>query len=425
MEEILREVDSLIDLKTVDRDLQVTYEVFSVDPRVTQIDEAIKKLDKNIDDAQSRIDVANENIDRLTNHADRIDYAVAVSCGVLTGLIDVFLVGEFDFVGSREKVGEKFDKLVQKKANALREKEVKQKTEEAIKKAKKAANEKGKVLSGDEIKKIQEKFNKKLEEPLNKEKSIRFLEERFSIPSDSVYEKANVSINKQISNIVEEAKNKGNPLSNEEIKGLKEKLKTKISHDTHHLDDLTHHPSVIGLAASIAQKFGADAIFQNRDGKTIPIKVDKVKTIRHGKETVEIQLVGEDLKSKLVCGVVNWIMHLLSDAAGSSSAVSRGSEGMGLPGPIMSLLKEASMIPGISKSSLPEKLYEVFTKEQDFLGGYKLDLRSELAIGRELGKQAIPVLINTVFIRCFYFIRHFSISYNKFMPIFYHFFHIL
>ncbi len=405
----------VIQLKNEIGDLQVEYEVLSLvdirhmnDPKQFEIMEQIETVDDILAENQKMIDEINADIDRLTNHADGIDYTVAVGCGVLTSLIDVFLVGEFDFSGSREKVGEKFDELVKMKANELREKEVKQKTEEAIEKAKKAAEEKGKNLSDEEIEKIKEKFNKKLQEPLDTEKSIKFLEERFHIPSDSVYEKTNEEINKKIKQIIEDAQNGGNPLSNEEIKELKEKLKTKISHDTHHLDDLTHHPSVLGLAASIAQQFGAKAVFQNRDGKIIKIKVEQVKVVRKGNETIEIRLIGDDLRSKLTCGVVNWVMHLLSDVAGSSSSAAKGNDGMGLPGPILSLLKEISMIPGLNKTNLPQKCYELFTQNQDFLDGYKMDLRSELAIGRELGKQAIPVFINSVFIRCFYFVRHFA-----------------
>lgn len=395
-------------------DLQVQYEVISPFDYVNfnehqqDIAEHIDELDVLLDKNQELIESVNSEIDRLTNHADGIDYTVAVGCGVLTGLIDVFFVGEFDFAGSREKVGEKFDQLVTKKANELREKEVKQKTEEAIEKAKQAAKEKGKILSDEEINKIKENFNKKLEEPLSTEKSIKYLEERFHIPSDSVYEKMNEEINEKIKKIIDDAKNSGNPLSNEEIKQLKEEMKTKISHDSHHLDDLTHHPSILGLAASIAQQFGAKAVFQNRDGKIILIKVEQVKTVRRGKETIEIRLIGDDLRSKLACGTINWIMHLLSDIAGSSSSAKKGNDGMGLPGPILTLLKELSMIPGINKINLSQKCNELFTQNQDFLDGYKMDMRSELAIGVELGKQAIPVFINSVLIRCFYFVRHFA-----------------
>ncbi len=397
----------ILDLKTTNDDFAVEYKVYSFDSRAQKNEDEIKKLDEKTKYNQKHLEGIEDEIDRLTNHSDGIDYTVAVSCGILTGLIDAFFVGEFDLAGSRDKVGEKFDELVKKKANELREKEVQQKAEEAIKKAKEEAKKNGKTFSEEEINKIREKFNKKLQKPLDKEKSIRFLEERFSIPSDSVYEKENEKINETIKKIIAKAEEEGNPLTNDEIKKLKDKLKTKISDASHHLDDLTHHPTIIGWAASMAQQFGAKAVFQNREGKTIPIKVEKVKKVRYGKEIIEIQLIGNDIGSKFACGTVNWIMHLLSDAAGSSGAARRGTEGMGLPGPLVSLLKEVSLLPGLNKTNLPEKLYDLFTKEQDFLNGYKLDLRTELAIGAEIGKQAIIVFINSIFIRCFYFIRRF------------------
>lgn len=400
-----------ISIKIESEDLQVEFgcapiSLATISDKRKFITSRISSLDERTTGLQKRIEEYNVEIERLTDHSDNVDLFVAVSCGVMAGLLDAFWVGEFDFKGSREKVDKKFEEIVKNKANNLREKEVKQKTDEAIEKARQTAKAKGKSLSSEEISKIRAKFNKKLQEPLNKEKSIKFLEERFSIPSDSVYEKANRSINEQIRKIVEEAEKNGTPLSNDEIKSLKRTMKTRISHDSHHLDDLTHHPSILGLTASIAQQFGAKAVFQNREGKTIPIAVETVKTPKRGKEVIEIRLVGEDIRSKLVCGTINWIMHLISDMAGSSAAARKGTTGMGLPGPILSILKEASMIPGLNNTSLPKKLYELFTEEQEFLNGYTLDFRSELAIGVELGKQAIPVFINTVIVRCFYFLRH-------------------
>jgi len=71
---------------------------------------------------------------------------------------------------------------------------------------------------------------------------------------------------------------------------------------------------------------------------------------------------------------------------------------MGIPGPIVSLLKELSIMPGLNKTGLAKKANEIFVKE-------RFDLRSELAVGRELGRQAVPVIMNEVLVRAFYFIR--------------------
>ena len=71
---------------------------------------------------------------------------------------------------------------------------------------------------------------------------------------------------------------------------------------------------------------------------------------------------------------------------------------MGIPGPIVSRLKELSMIPGINKLGLSEKLHEIFVTN-------KFDLRSEMAVGHQLGKQALPVLINEILVRLVFFLN--------------------
>jgi hypothetical protein len=40
----------------------------------------------------------------------------------------------------------------------------------------------------------------------------------------------------------------------------------------------------------------------------------------------------------------------------------------------------------------------------------KFDLRGELGVGIELGRQAIPVVANECIVRCFYFIRRLAIE---------------
>ena len=47
--------------------------------------------------ASRKLDIINTEIDRLTNNSNNFDYAVAIGSGVLTGLIDAFRVGEFNF----------------------------------------------------------------------------------------------------------------------------------------------------------------------------------------------------------------------------------------------------------------------------------------------------------------------------------------
>ena len=361
-------MDSLVNLRSVDEEnFEVEFEAIPLtsilDERKHIIYSEINSIDKHVELLQHKVEEINADIDRLTCHADGFDYMIAVACGVLTGAIDVFLVGEFDFTGSKELIDSKIDKFITDKANNMK---MTAKVEEELKRAKEKGVTGGKL---EEIKRnIEEKYK---QNPMSKSKAIEYLEKKFGIPSDSVW-----------------------------------KGESHITPESHHLDDLAHHPTIVGLAASILTQFTKNAYFQDKEGKNIKIKAQKVKTVKKGKEKVEIILIGSDLKAKLMCGILNWLGHLLSDVAGSSSSARKGNSGMGLPGPIVSTLKELAMLPILKNTSLPMLLYDLFTKDDALFGEFRLDLRSELAFGIE-GKQAIPVFINTIFIRSFYFVRRF------------------
>lgn len=421
----------IVSLKTEQDGLQVEFELVSpisvgttCDERQLEIMEQLDSVEKLMGENQKLIDEYNAEINRLTNQADGLDYTVAVACGVLTGALDVFFVGEFDFEGSWEKINEKFQDIVSKKATQVEEAERDQKIQKAIENAQKKAQEKGGTLSEDKAKEIADNIKKKFDENhdveekikkaiekakeqgekvdessirekvLNNEmaRKIKKLEEAFGIPSDSVWEEAGNGIDAK----------------------------------SHHLDDLAHHPTVIGWAASVLTQFTGNTYFQNKNGENIKFKGNKVrvidninayiqyggtniieKTTKNGgtKKVLEVTLVGDDLKSKLACGTFNWLGHLISDLAGSNGSAKKGNAGMGLPGPLMSTLKEFAMLPLVRKTKLPELLNDLFTKDDALFGKYRVDLRSELALGMEIGKQAIPVFINELLVRSFYFIR--------------------
>ena len=414
-------------------ELQVQYDILSPfdyigkDERKKDINERIDELDIFLEKNRSLVNDVNSEIDRLTNHADGVDYTVAVACGVVAGLVDVFFVGEFDFEGSYEQINKKFDDIVEKKAKQVEEKEKEQRIAKAINDAKEKAAKKGETISDDKIAQIKKSLEnsykdkhdlkKKLEETIkkleekgevvdsqkreelieqikNKDKAdlIKKLEESFGIPSDGVYNVA------------------GNGIDSK----------------SHHLDDLAHHPTIIGWAASILTQFTGNAYFQNKDGINIKYKAKKIKIVENvnayieygdsevievistsgkSRKVLQVTLIGDDLKSKLACGTFNWIGHLLSDIAGSQSSARKGNAGMGLPGPVLSTLKEFAMLPLIKKTPLPQLLNDLFTRDDALFGKYRMDLRSELAIGKELGKQAVPLFLNEIMVRSFYFIR--------------------
>ena len=90
---------ALVNLKNTYDDFSVEFEVLPLVNSETEKDDRRKKISKKrdlIDDQlvenQKSLDELNSNIDKLTNHADEIDYRVAVASGVLSGLIDAFLL---------------------------------------------------------------------------------------------------------------------------------------------------------------------------------------------------------------------------------------------------------------------------------------------------------------------------------------------
>lgn len=398
------------------------------DPKKVEIYHGIDEIDKRLSVISARVDELNSEIDSLTNHADGIDYTVAVASGVITGLIDAFIIGKFDFTGAKESADKRFNDLVKEKALAIENAEKKQKIDKAIKDYKEKATTNGKPISNEEITKIKEKINNSydkkhdLDEKLKK--AIEDAKKRNETIDDAKIQELKERINNsELSKAIAKLENTFGLPSDSVYNG-----QDGISSKSHHLDDLAHHPTIIGWAASIVTQFTGNAYFQNKDGMNITCTANKVrvldnvnayivygntriieKTTKTGKtkQALEVTLIGDDLKSKLACGTFNWLGHLLSDMAGSNSSAKKGNAGMGLPGPILSTLKEFAMLPIIKKTPLPQILNDLFTNDKAIFGNYRLDLRSELAIGHELGKQAIPVFLNTLLVRTFFFMRRF------------------
>ena len=50
-----------------------------------------------------QLDDAYADIERLTCQADGYDYAIAISSGIIAGLIDLFFVGEWDFKNAKKQ----------------------------------------------------------------------------------------------------------------------------------------------------------------------------------------------------------------------------------------------------------------------------------------------------------------------------------
>ena len=335
-------------------DFKVEYEVLplynseDLDVRRKEIYKNISDLDNQLEEVNKKLQELNTEIDQLTNHADGFDYAAAVICGLICGIIDIIFVGKWDF----------------KNAKAVSNKRVNEKVMEFAKRQ---------GYEGDRL-----------------DGAVNFLEKKFPLPGDADFH-----------NIKDIA---GNEI---------------ITTKTHHLDDFCHHPTLIGLICCVIGQFTGSSVYSDKFGSmhNIPVTVNEYGNF-----------VGKNSVTKLFSGMINWFItvaktianrkgHLMSDMAGSHASAGGGS---GVPGKFMSLMKELAVLPCFKDTKFNENLRKAFQNgigtgnKQVSLGAFnklfegassKLDMRTEMAVAHELKRQAIPVVINEVLVRGFYFVR--------------------
>lgn len=168
----------------------------------------------------------------------------------------------------------------------------------------------------------------------------------------------------------------------------------------HHLRDFSHHPTIIGLISSVLNQFGI-GIGTDTDGTFKVVSVE------------DNELVGKTFEEKIYNAFIMWSFHLISDVSGSSSALSGGT---GIPGVIVSTLKELSSLP------LIKKLHDKFRNDETgfsvfisklFNGTYfkdekgnpiRIDFRTELGV---VVNQSKSVVINECIVRALYSLRSF------------------
>ncbi len=182
----------------------------------------------------------------------------------------------------------------------------------------------------------------------------------------------------------------------------------------HHLRDFAHHPTIVGLIFSLLTQFTYKSYGTDVNGVFMIADVQEVSKA----------FIGKDVPSKILFGTITWFFHLVSDVAGSRSSVGK-SGGTGIPGPLLALAKELSVLPIFKNINIGDNSLSVFLSKlfngtllarRDESGTIikdtvmKFDFRGELGVVFELGRQAIPVIANECIVRCFYFIRHLAIE---------------
>ena len=353
--EIKPQFENVSDCEVVE--LEIVDPTDEIEAKIAEIDEEIADL--------------NISIDKLTNHADKLDYSIAIASGILTGLIDAIFVGtiewdiDFDINSQKNETHKDFNKIIEDIAA-------------------KCGYTGERRLKG----------------------SIGKLEEIFSAAQDNVWKGLGIGVTPK----------------------------------SHHLDDLAHHPTLLGLLSAVAVEVFRIGIFQNKNGelyivniKTSPkeriIKIlpaivsglllwtaEMAEKKYYDKMDEKIPKAIRDIVKALSLAPLaiqvlrvssKWVGHLISDVHGSKHSAG---EGMGIPGIFISLLKEISMIPGVNLTPLPKIVGDLYQAK-------KIDLRTEVMFAREvldtgkelipdLQKQALPIVLNEILVRSFYFVRH-------------------
>lgn len=312
-----------------------------------------------LDDAIQRID---SKLEACQANADKVDYALSVASGVLCGLVDSLFVGELSITS--KDIG-----LSHEKVNRFIESEAK----------KRGYVDNGKGLKG----------------------AVEFFEKKYPVAQDNVWSGKGIGIT---------AKN-------------------------HHLADFAHHPTPAGLLSAILVQFFRTGLFVDKDGEIhlLPVDTNKKDILENWLPLIASGILmwlanlaehsyheetGNELPGylqklvKLLASAPaaiqvikcadNWIGHLISDMAGSKQTAGKG---MGIPGVFLSFAYELSSLPLINQTGLTKRLDELYTKE-------KFNLRKEIPIYEHLTKQAIPVALNELLVRSFYFVRHLAEEMN-------------
>jgi len=248
---------------------------------------------------------------------DKFDYLVAVACGVIGGMIDIFLVGS----PGDSVLGKWTDKQVDSTVMAF---------------AKKMG------------------WSPKVGNENNVRSAIGYLENGSSRTGFS-----------------------GFKVNYDQSKSTQVGDRFKMAPKNHHMLSLAHSPDIVGLFFSILNQFTLTSSFIAK-GQIITISTD----------TFELQ--GGNFIAKIFCAIGNWFGHIMSDIAGSSGSVVRGT-GVVMPFyELFGLCKFGKFNVGKDKQDLATIATRAFQE------GY--DLRSALA-------QAIPVVITDLSIRLIWALR--------------------
>lgn len=173
----------------------------------------------------------------------------------------------------------------------------------------------------------------------------------------------------------------------------------------HHLRDFSHHPSLVGLACSILSQFTCKGYGTDTAGRFVAFDLPAAAF------DPDRPLIGRNVPEKIAFGTLFWAMHLVSDMAGSSSNPGKGT---GIPGVVLSLLKELSSLPVFQDMRIAYKGKDIRIQQwiSKLFNGtafktedgkpIRFDLRTEVGLFDQALSQVPAVVANEVIVRCLY-----------------------
>ena len=306
---------------------------------------------------------------------DQGDYVIAAFCGVVTGLVDILFVG-----GPGKSVlpisqgrtlesltNEKIEQIVMKFSQFCWEKD------EPLRNSIREKNI-PKAIKDDLLKKAGIPTQQsKIKKPQTLQQCIQYIENKFGINYDARYAK---DLKSSVKNGVEISVNSDNPLAE------------KLSTSNHHLRSPAHSFDLLGLVFSIIDQFtGKTTLF--RDGKIISFLPAE------GSKAAQFELRGNNFIEKIICAVVNWFGHCMSDVAGSNSST-EGGAGLPIPGfelfQFLGAYNPTAGAENIGSVTIADFTTKMFEKGYDFRFGITM---------------SIPVVLNDALVRTCYAIRRY------------------
>lgn len=330
---------------------------YQIQPQLNDLKKDIQNelsvIDAQLVEIQNKVDLYNSDINKLTNNADAFDYASAVFCGLVSGSIDIFIVGQWDF----------------SKASTLSNVKVNKKVLDFAKKH---------GFKGDRL-----------------DKAISFLEKKFPLPGDNNFHNVIDNTGKEI--ITTTTHHLDDFCHHPTLVGLICCVLVQFTGSSVYSDkygNMYNIPITVNEYGNFVGKNPIAKLFSGIINWFITVS----KTIANRKGHLMSDIAGSHSSAGRGTGIPGNFLSLLKELAA-------------LP-----CFKDSNFNENLRKAfqngiGTGNRQVNLGIFNELFSGASsKFDFRTEMALTHELKRQSIPVIINEILVRSVFFIRRFYIE---------------